>query len=156
MTVYRYGWVAWVWRALMLLGVGFGLAFVSLGQLDASLRWFGTVFGLGFAAFPLALGQMVATRVDRLDQRRIRVWTLNLTWRTIELGRLGGARYRSYVQSNAGSLRAPRIWVGVRGGPPIFLDLLADIPDLDAFRALFPYDDGTARRGRPRQKGRQT
>jgi len=155
MTLYRYGWMAWVWRSLMLLGVGFGIAFVWMGALDEQLFWFGTIFGLGFAAFPLILGQMVATRVDQRPDGLLRVHTLNLTWRTIDPARLGQARYRSYVQSDYGGLRAPRIWVPVRGGPPIFLDLLAHIPDPDAFRALFPFDDGSAPRGRPRRRGRK-
>lgn len=153
-TIYRYGWMAWVWRALMLLGVAIGALFVWMGTLYGQIDWFSLIFGIGFAAFPLLLGQMVATRVDQRPDGRLRIWTLNLTWRTIAPERLGAASYRSYAHSDAGGVHAPRLWVSVRGGPPIYLDLLANIPDRAAFEALFPYVDGAGRRGRPKSRKR--
>lgn len=93
---------------------------------------------------------MVATSISRLPDGRLRIQTLNLTRRTIAPERLGPAGYRSYAYSESGGVHAPRAWVAVQGGLPIYLDLLADIPDPEAFQALFRLE-----RRAPRQRGRR-
>lgn len=135
MTIYRYGGLAWLWRIL-----GLGAAAAGVFLLAAALRfdsWTFVAMALPLLAPPALLGPMVATRVDRVGDE-LTVRTLAFVTRTIPREALGPPRLRRKATALVTQVHAPRLWVPVRGGPPIYLDLLAEIPDLEAFRAAFP------------------
>jgi hypothetical protein len=158
MTLYRADrmLLTWVWRWLILGGLIIGAVSVTMALTSAPTSWRRLLIGVGCAAIPLALGHLVATRIDRRPDGRLKVWTLSLSWRTIDPARVGRVRYRVARVGRYGQMSdAPHLWVELRGGPPLYLDLLADIPDRRALRALFPYDDGAAPTSRPPRKGRR-
>ncbi|GAB2489164.1 hypothetical protein [Arenimonas alkanexedens] len=141
MDLYRYGWVAWIWRVL----AGAGLA--AAGGL-AWLAWRDSSPALLAIALPLAspglLLPMVAVRIRRLGGGEIVVHTLAFLPRRINMTRLGPARLNTHAQGTVDSVHAPRLWVPVRGGLPIHIDLGGQIPDRGAFRQLFRLREGTA------------
>lgn len=134
-TIYRYGWIAWVWRVLILAGIAGG----------AFLVWAGFLFAQPvsyFIAAPLLLpsvffGFVVATRIDRLDDGVLLVTTLLFKRRRIQRVDLGTPRVHFYAQATASQVYAPRSWIPVRGRWPIYLDLMAEIPDRSAFANTF-------------------
>jgi hypothetical protein len=133
--LYRYGSLAWFWRPLILLGVAFGGASaVAAAMGGGGLLWLGAAAMLLPALF---FGFVVATRVE-LEDARLRVGTLLGVPRTIALSSLGGRRFSSYATADvATQVHAPRLWQFVRGSLPIYLDLLAAIPDPQAFERVF-------------------
>lgn len=142
MTIYRYGGLAWFWRILCLFALaGGGLC------LFAAVR-FGSWAFVGMAVPlllpPLALGGVVATRVE-LDGDVVRVHTLALVRRTVHRSALGRPRARRKATALFTQVHAPRVWIPVRGGLPLYLDLLADVPDPQTFRRVFPIPRDMAR-----------
>lgn len=134
-VLFRYGWIAWIWRPLILLaGVGGGILLAlsvlkgSWGQLATSMP---LLLPAGF------FGLVVAVRIDRGSDGVIRVVTLSFWRRRIAATRIGRPKFRENAQTDYGSIHAPRLWVSVKGGLPIFIDLLGDIPDKGAFRKVF-------------------
>ncbi len=141
MTVYRYGWLAWVWR---LMGIA---ALAAVGFLAAMAVKFGSWSFAAMAlplALPLVLLPMVATRVE-VEGDTVRVATLAFLTRVVDRRALGRPRARRKATALLTRVHAPRIWVPVRGGLPIYLDLLADVPDPPAFRRVFPLPRDMAR-----------
>jgi len=132
MTMFRYGPVAWLWRLLLAaaLAGGTAVAGAAVRQQAPSLL---------FVALPLLLpalffGIVVVTRIDALANGDVAVGTLLLPRRTIRRSRLGVPRVKERVQSDTGgSMYAPRAWIPVSGALPLYLDLLAEIPDRRAF-----------------------
>ena len=124
MTLYRYGPIAWFWRAIIALGLLAGMACIAAGVV---------VPAIPIVVPALFFGLVVVVRVDRIgDALDVRT----LLWRRyVPRARLGSARRREYAQSEAGPIHAPRLWVPVRGGLPLYFDLLASIPDRGAFEA---------------------
>lgn len=135
MTIYRYGAIAWIWRVLM---AGAGTA--GAGLLILALRfndpWF-VAMALPLLAPTLALGWMVATRID-VRGDRLEVRTLGFVPRRIAISRLGKPHLRLTAALTYRQISAPRLWIPVRGGLPVYVDLLAEIPDLDAFTRIVP------------------
>lgn len=85
----------------------------------------------------LFFGAAVAVRVDRPGEEEIVVSTLIFWRRRIPLKRLGVARLRTHAQGDMGPMWAPALWIPVKGGLPLYLDLLAKIPDRSRFRKTF-------------------
>ena len=142
MTIYRYGRIAWVWRVMGALALAGGLLLVLL-----AVR-FGDWTVIAMAA-PLlipvvALGWMVATRVD-VDDDHIRVWTLGFGRRRIDRAALGRPHLRLTAGGTFEQIPAPRIWVPVRRGLPVYFDLMAYIPDLDTFEEVVPLSPAVRR-----------
>lgn len=54
------------------------------------------------------------------------------------VSRLGSSRFVRRDELGVPRVDAPRLVVPVRGGRPLRLDLTAHIPDVEAFRAVFP------------------
>lgn len=135
MTIYRYGALAWLWRAMGLAALAGG-AFLAAAALHFQSLAF-VAMALPLLAPPLLLGPMVATRVERTGEV-VRVHTLAFVVRTLDRDSLGRPRVRERATALLTRIHAPRIWVPVRGGLPVYLDLLADIPDPAAFRSVFP------------------
>lgn len=133
-VLYRYGALAWFWRGLIGLG---GLGGVAL--LLAAVREAAPVLLL--VAAPLLVpglffGCVVATWIDR-EGGTLRVGTL-LGWRRrVRIDRLGVPKRRTFAYGHGHRIHAPRLWQPVRGGVPIYLDLLAAIPDRRAFEQVF-------------------
>lgn len=134
-TLYRYGPLAWVWRVLIaffLLG-GFGslAGVVRTGEL-----WL-VVSALVLLAPALFFGFVVAVRVDHAGEDTIIVRTLLFWSRRIRQDELRSSRVRERYEGEFGPIHAPRSWVPVKGSLPIYLDLLAHIPDQRAFDNTF-------------------
>jgi hypothetical protein len=133
--LYRYGLLAWFWRTLIALGLGGGGLCLANGVVAADL-------GLAATGLPLLLpavffGGVVATSIDRLPGDRLAVGTL-LGWRrTLPIARLGVPRRHTTAYADSTRIYAPRLWQPVRGRLPVYLDLLATIPDRRAFEAVF-------------------
>lgn len=134
-VLFRYGWIAWIWRTLILLaGVGGGTLLVH-SVLKGSWGLFATSMPVLLPA--VFLGLVVAVRIDRGSDGVIRVVTLSFWRRRIVAKRIGRPKFREHAQTDYGSLHAPRLWVPVKGGLPIFIDLLGDIPDKGTFGKVF-------------------
>jgi hypothetical protein len=130
--MFRYGPMAWFWRLLIGIAlVGGSVAVVAAIRQEApSLLLFASPLLLPALFF----GAVVVTRIDALEGGDVAVRTLLLPRRIIRRERLGRPRVRQRVQSDAGgSMYAPRAWVPVAGGLPLYFDLLAEIPDRRAF-----------------------
>lgn len=134
-TIYRYGFAAWIWR----LVIGFGLAGVGV-LLWLSLRdssWMPIVVAAPLFLPALFFGFTVATEVVRVGEDEIRVQTLLFWKRRLAISRLGRGRVRTRVEDSWGAVHAPRVWIPVAAGLPVHLDLLATIPDPQAFQRVF-------------------
>jgi hypothetical protein len=132
-VLYRYGLLAWFWRVLLAIALAGGGALIGFA--------FGGSWTLVWVALPLLLpawffGTVVATRVVR-DGEVLHVATL-LGWpRRVRLDRLGAPKRYRVAYGETTSCHAPRLWQPVRGTLPLYLDLLATIPDRRAFEQVF-------------------
>lgn len=140
MVIYRYGPMAHVWR--LLAGAGLSGGAVLAGLLLREGSWVGLWIGLPLMLPALLLAPMVAVRIDRLADGAIDVRTLAFWRRRITRDRLGKPRLQVYAQATYEGVSAPRIWVPVRGGLPLHVDLLGAIPDRRAFLAVFDLPPG--------------
>lgn len=134
-TLYRYGWIAWFWRVLVLFALA-GSAFL----LFAAVRfgdWTFLAMALPIALPAILLPWMLAVRIERVDRDRILVTNLFFVRRRIPLSDLGRPRRRDKAQAMFRMIPAPRAWIPVRGRLPVYVDLFADIPDPNAFDAVF-------------------
>lgn len=134
-TIYRYGWVGWVWRVLIVGAQGLGWFLVYAGFLHAE-------FWLYLVAAPLILpgwffGHVVAAQVDLLDHGELVVTTLMGKHRRLTRNDLGKPRLFFYAQATVTYIFAPRAWIPVRNKWPIYLDLYGQIVDRKAFIAVF-------------------
>jgi hypothetical protein len=132
-VLYRYGMFVGVWRLLAVAGLlGAGV-----------MLWLAWTFGspwyvcasVVLAAPAVWFPWIVADVVELADDTLV-VTNLFYLRRRIALEDLGPARVKQRAQSLL-NFRAPRVWVGVRGRPPIYLDLWADIPDPNRLRRTF-------------------
>lgn len=133
-TIYRYGLITWVWRVLLavaLIGGTILLVAARSGTLELAL------IAVAFVVPGIFFGTVVATRVDRLDNGHVQVWTLLFWRRHVLREHLSAPRLYPFAQLAAGSVYAPRVWVPVHRRLPIYLDLLAYIPNRDAFLTTF-------------------
>ena len=131
--LYIYGPLAWVWRLLILFGFMLGA-----GALWASIAMSSAVLVMGaFALLGPALffGMVVAVRAEQVEDGALIVRTLLFVSRRVGPAGLGPPRVRIWYESLPGPLHAPRVWVPVKGGPPLYFDLLAHIPDRPALLA---------------------
>lgn len=127
---YRYGKLAWLWRLLMAFGLVVGGLCVTAGV------WLRAPVLLLVAA-PLVLpvlffGHAVAIRVAR-EGGEVVVTTLLGTRRRLALDRLGRPRFYLWAQATVDQVRAPRVWIPVRGRIPVYVDLLGQIVDRPLF-----------------------
>lgn len=130
MTLYQYGWMAWVWRVFIALGLAAGVPLILAGIRDVSP-------GLILTALPLVgpslyFGVVLAVRIDEAGSDLL-VSTLLFWRRRIARDRIRPAVVRTHAQGRSGPIYAPRSFVPVRGGPAIYVDLLATIPDKRRF-----------------------
>ncbi len=138
LLLYRYGPIAWVWRALMIpaLAAGAYCAVLATIQLEPIL----VVVAAPLALPALYLGRVVAVRIERLEDGDLLVRTLLFQRRRLARSDLGAPRLRQFAQGDVGQFYAPRAWIPVRDRLPIYLDLLAHIPDRSAFGNAFRID----------------
>ena len=130
MTIYQYGWAAWVWRVLIAFGLAAGGALVAVALRDRALE--SLLTALPLLAPSLYFGYVLAVRID-VDGPVLRVWTLIFWRRTIALERIRPGRVSTHAQGYSGPIHAPRAFVPVRRGLAIYVDLLATIPDKRRF-----------------------
>ena len=130
-TIYSYGWIAWVWRAMIFAGLAGGLMCVWFGFLFASPVFY--LIGVPLLVPAWFFGFVTATRIDLRDDGSLRVTTLLFKRRLLSRDDLGKPRTRLFVQGEFGPYYGPHTWIPVRGKLPIYLDLLAAIPDHSAF-----------------------
>jgi hypothetical protein len=135
MTIYRYGRIAWAWRVMGGAALAGGLFLLSLALRFG--EWTFTAMAVPLLVPVVALGWMVATRVDT-DGDHLRVWTLGFVTRRIPRTALGRPHLRLTAGGTFEQIPAPRTWVPVRRGLPVYFDLLAEIPDLEAFEQVIP------------------
>lgn len=145
--LYRYGPVAWVWRVLGALALAGGALLVA-----AAMRlgeWWLALIALPLALPVLVLFPMVATRIT-LRGGVLEVTTLAGVRRRVPREHITGHTYRETAAGEFTSLYAPRVWVHVRGGLPIHVDLMGRIPDPSTLSAalglpkkLIPRSDST-------------
>lgn len=137
-TIYRYGRVAWFWRSLI------AGAFVVGGLcIIAGVRWLEP--GLLLVGAPLILpawffGWVVATQVDLLNDDGLVVTTMLGSRRRLTRVSLGRPRHYLWAQATVGRVYAPRAWIPVRGGWPVYLDLFGEIIDRREFLETFQVD----------------
>jgi hypothetical protein len=149
-VLYRYGRIAWLWRALIfaaLAGAGFLIAAGARAGAPS----------LYLVALPLLLpsllfGQVVATTVVRREDGGLIVTNLLFLRRRLLRSELGRPRVRPWAQADYGQIYAPSSWIPVRGSLPVYLDLLADIPDRRALAKTFQLNE----RDLPRPRARAT
>lgn len=124
--LYRYGPVAWVWRALgapaLVGGALLGVAALRHGE------WWLALLALPLVAPVLVLFPMVAVRIALRDTA-LEIDTLAFVRRRVPRERIVGHSYRETAAGELTSLYAPRVWVRVRGGLPIHVDLMGTISD---------------------------
>lgn len=130
MTIYQYGWAAWVWRVLIAFGLTAGGLLVAVAVRDAAVP--SLLTALPLLAPSLYFGHVMAVRID-IEGDVLRVWTLSFWRRTIALNRIRTASVRTHAQGYSGPIYAPRAFIPVRGGLAIYVDLLATIPDTRRF-----------------------
>lgn len=134
-TIYRYGWIAWVWRGLALFGLAASALLVFAALRSAS--WMFIAMALPLAVPAIVLPWMLAVRIDRVGDDAIVVTNLFFVRRHVSRRALGRPRFRDTAESEGVQFHAPRAWIPVRGGLPIYVDLLAKISDERAFRSFF-------------------
>lgn len=133
--LYRYGALAWVWRALIALALTGGGALLAFAVHFRSAGF--VAMALPLLAPALFFGWVLATSIERRGEH-LRVGTLLFAVRRIPLDRLGRPTLRLRATAVTHQVDAPRIWVPVRGRLPLYIDLLARVPDPAAFRDVFP------------------
>lgn len=146
MTLYRYGWLAWVWRVLIAIGLGLGAVSFAAGILMQSGLMAVAAFALiGPAAF---FGVVVVVRADRHDDGTLEIWTLLFWRRRIHPTRLRQPTVHIIYRTIYTNLHAPRVWVQVIGGPPLYFDLLGQIVNRPALLSAIRLRADTIRRAR--------
>ncbi len=132
LTLYRYGLLAWVWRVLiaMFLALG-GVVVYAAATSGASILFVAAGALIVPAVF---FGSAVVVRADRVEGG-LDVWTLIGWRRRIATVRMEPPRVRRAYEDGDALLHAPRAWIPVKGSCPLYFDLLADIPDRQAFLA---------------------
>ena len=83
-----------------------------------------------------ALVSAAATRRLR-DGDRLLVVTLSGLLRRIDCARLGVPTRRTKAYNEGVAVHAPRLWMPVRGGLPLYVDLLGTVPDRRGFERVF-------------------
>ena len=133
--LYLFGWLGWVWRGLIAAALVGGGFLIGAGVRSAEPY-------LLLVAAPLVLpalffGHVVASRVVRIDDGALIVTNLLFLRRRVLCSELGPPRMRPWAQTWYGRMYAPSSWIPVRGRLPIYLDLLANIPDRSALAKAF-------------------
>lgn len=131
MTLYKYGMLAWVWRGF--IAPGLIMAAVFLAEFLASWNLWLLVGALALIAPSVFFGTVVVVRADRTNDNTLEVQTLLFYRRRIAIARLGSPVVRRKYEDVSGDFNAPRAWVPVKGGLPLYFDLLSQIPDQQAF-----------------------
>lgn len=133
--IYRYGPLAWFWRALVCaaLVASTGLLYFAVSLADVSLA----LVALPLAGPALVIPWMVAVRVERTGEEEIVVTNLLGFRRRLTRDALGAARIRRVAHGAVPTVQGPRAWVPVRSGLPLFLDLYGTVADPGAFRFFF-------------------
>lgn len=135
MTIYRYGWIAWIWRGLAIVGLLASLLLVFLALRLGDWVFFAVAAPLGVPSMLLPL--ILAVRIDGTDDaEEILVWNLWSVRRRIPRESLGRPKVRRTAQAALSHIPAPRAWIPVRGQLPIYVDLYASIPDPQLFRRV--------------------
>jgi hypothetical protein len=142
-TIYRYGWMAWFWRLLVLPGAVAGALAIWYGVRLDSLSLI--VMGIALLGPSYFFGMTLAVRIDRMDGSRLRISTLLFWRRYLDRSKFGTPRFREKYHDEYSTMYAPRLWQPVRGHLPIYIDLLGDIPDGDVFRLFFHVPPGVIR-----------
>lgn len=116
---------------MMLAFIALGGVFLTIGL--ASPAVWSLVAALALLGPTAFFGTVVVVAADRLEDGRLDVQTLLFVRRRVAAADLGAPRVRIRYHALPYSLSAPRVWLPVRGGLPLYFDLLGHIPDRQAF-----------------------
>jgi hypothetical protein len=123
--LYRYGPLAWFWRGCLVAGVIGGLLFLVTSA--ATLNPILALGGLALIGPSIFFGLSVVVSADRLDDGCLEIATLFFWRRRIAAVRLGRPFVRRRYRTLYADLDAPRVWVPVKGGFPLYFDLLGQV-----------------------------
>jgi len=143
MMLYRYGALAWVWRAFIAFGLLLASGFLFTGLASWSLLL--SVGGLALVAPALFFGTVLVVQADKIADKTLEIRTLLFFRRRIELVRLGSPVIRRKYRDAVMDFDAPRAWVPVKGSLPLYFDLLGQIPDRQAFMKTVGLSSATVR-----------
>jgi hypothetical protein len=130
-VIYRYGPIAWVWRVLIAFAFASGALLLFLGVRFGG--WSLPLIALPLVAPAAFFGFALAVRIDRVGDTHLRVQNLLFWPRRIAVDVLGSPKVRRVYHGRHGPMRAPAAWIPVRGRLPVYVDLLGDIADRQAF-----------------------
>jgi len=133
-TIYRYGWIAVVWRVMVGLALAASVLLVLISVRLGEWTFLGIALPLTVPS--LVLPWMLAVRIDTVGTDHIVVKNLWFVTRRISREALGPAKVKLTAQGALTHISAPRAWIPVRGTWPIYVDLNADIPDKAEFRQV--------------------
>lgn len=132
--LYRYGPIAWLWRVL---AVGGFLASASLVVLAARFGdWIFLAIAAPLALPTLVLPWMLAIQIDLVAKDEIIVTNLLFLRRRVHRDALGRPRVRHTAAGLLSQIPAPRAWIPVRRGWPIYVDLYAEMPHQARLRSF--------------------
>lgn len=129
--LYEYGAFAWLWRGLMLIFMLLGIVLLTVWIASPAL-W-SVVAALALLAPTAFFGTVVVVTADRMEDGALDVQTLLFIHRRMAARDLGAPRVRIRYRSLPHDLFAPRVWIPVKGGLPLYFDLLGHIPDRQRF-----------------------
>lgn len=133
MLLYRYGPLAWVWRVLIVVGLGLGAVAGAAGLL--TLNPLLLVSATALIAPALFFGLVLVVRAEQRKDGSLLVSTLLFVQREIPASRLGRPTVRVLYRTIHANFSAPRVWVPVKDGLPLYFDLLGGIPNRQALLA---------------------
>ena len=143
-TLYRYGAIAWFWRALIVFGLVLGAVFVAASvRMPSALMMVAAFALIGPALF---FGTALVVRADQCADGTLEIWTLLFWRRRIDPSRLRPPVARILYRTIHANLNAPRVWVPVKGAPPLYFDLLGQIVNRQALLAAIRLRADTLRR----------
>ena len=129
MTIYKYGFMAWIWRGLITFGLVLAAGFLALSVASPFLL----IGAIAIAAPAVFFGVTLVVRADLVEGRTLLIQTLLFYRRRIDRAQLGAPKARRRYTSEMVDFDAPRGWVPVKDGWPLYFDLLGQIPDRRAF-----------------------
>ncbi len=134
-VIYRCGPVAWLWRVFCIVGIMGGLLMavpVVRGE-DPRLLAIGAPLFLPALFFGLVMG----ARIECTDDGALWVTSLLFVTRSLVRSDLRRPWVRLYAYTRFNRVYAPRAWIPVRGGLPIYLDLRGEILDRRVLANVF-------------------
>lgn len=114
-----------MWRAIIAAGLALAAPLVVAGVVTLNpLLLVGALALIGPSVF---FGVVLVVSADRQDDGMLAIGTLLFIRRRIDPSRLGPPVVRVLYRTIHATLNAPRVWVPVKGGLPLYIDLLGRV-----------------------------